>query len=64
VGRHLSGFTEAGSKWPSPDWDAELEFEGKVALRDALRTLPEPEPRSVQIRDLFQTLPVAVLRSS
>jgi (1->4)-alpha-D-glucan 1-alpha-D-glucosylmutase len=60
VGRHFAEVTDAGRHWPRITWDAALKIEGKSGkLHNALRGMT---CNTLSIAELFDVLPVAVLR--
>jgi (1->4)-alpha-D-glucan 1-alpha-D-glucosylmutase len=63
TGRHFGGMTDGGSHWPA-GWQAELHVDRKIRadLRDALDPFGAASD-GLDIAHLFETLPLAVLRS-
>jgi (1->4)-alpha-D-glucan 1-alpha-D-glucosylmutase len=63
VGRHFARVTDSGGRWPSFDWDTELDLNmnSRRPYRDALGNLGN-EGR-LDAPPLFQILPVTILKS-
>jgi (1->4)-alpha-D-glucan 1-alpha-D-glucosylmutase len=66
VGRHFAAVTDRGRRWPVGWWPAELVVNTgqSTGWRDALGAMRNQGPHKLTISELFETLPVAVLRST
>ncbi len=64
VARHFAPLTEAGRHWPRPGrWDAWLALDAFGHARNALQTASFADGARLHVRELFDPLPVAVLRA-
>ena len=65
VGRLFARFTEGGRRWPAAqDWDAALVLDGFSSIRDTLVTGRNWRQGDVPIAQLFDPVPVAILRAT
>jgi hypothetical protein len=62
--RHFASVTDNGAHWPKSSWQAELQIErrDRAGWRDALSSCGT-RYEGLELPRLFETIPVAVLRS-
>lgn len=65
AGRHFAPLTERGRRWPgATDWDATLHLDGFANPRDRLHSGRGIAGHRIEIANLFERLPVALLDAS
>jgi (1->4)-alpha-D-glucan 1-alpha-D-glucosylmutase len=64
VARLFNRSTQGGRRWPTPhDWDATVSLEGFSAVRKLLPTAQPLSGPNLAVAEIFDTLPLAVLRA-